>query len=260
MTDAELLCTVETTGDRRRTSGATLRVSLNRKVRLAPGERISLRQTLDIGTIRAGMIGTPQMDHQVSVSAILAPVMTSDQQGQPMWRAGLGGMELGPVRFRRRALGVNRETLDKIIGVVRSGAAPDRIRAVELLAMLLAEQQHLAAGRLKYNAARLNTDTLQNAILDRLGDPDWSVRVRVVEGLRWFLLDQAATQQAMRLLNDAHWLVRGLALRMLTDHYAEKFASVLQRHAENDPDPWVRRLAAALRERTLNKTAATQPE
>ncbi len=260
MTDAELLCTVETTGDRRRTSGATLRVSLNRKVRLAPGESVSLRQTLDIGTIRAGMIGTPQMDHQVSVSAILAPVMTSDPQGQPAWRAGPGGLEFGPVRFRRRALGVNRQTLDKIIGAARSGAIPDRIRAAELLAMLLAEQQHLAAGRLNYHATRLDIGNLQSAVLDRLGDPDWSVRARVAEALRWFVLDSAGTQRAMGLLSDEHWLVRGVALRMLTDHYADKFGPVLQRHADSDPDPWVRRLAAALRERTLNKTAATQPE
>ncbi len=260
MTDAELLCTIETTGDRRRSSGATLRISLNRKTRLAPGETISQRQTLDIGTIRAGMIGTPQMDHQVSVSAILAPVLTGYEQGQPVWKAGLGGLDIGPIRFRRRALGVNRQTLDKIIGVARSGTAPDRIRAAELLAMLLAEQQHLAAGRLNYNATRLDVGNLQSAVLDRLSDPDWSVRARVAESLRWFVLDSTGTQKAMGLLNDEHWLVRGLALRMLTDHYADKFAPVLQRQAESDPDPWVRQLAAALRKRTLNKTAATQPE
>ncbi|NLX14549.1 MAG: hypothetical protein GXY44_12980 [Phycisphaerales bacterium] len=253
MTDADLLCIVETVGDRRRTSGASLRISLNRKIRLAPGETIVHRQTIDIGTIRAGMIGTPRMDHQVSVAAVLSPIATGYENGWAVWKAGLGGLELAPIRFRRRALGASRQALDTVLGVVRSGSVADRIRAAEILAMLLAEQQHLAAGRLNYKAARLDMPALQSAILGALRDREWSVRARVTESLRWFVLDEAGTRQAMELLNDEHWLVRGLAMRMLTDHFADKFLPVLERYAESDSDPWCREFAAALHKRTLEK-------
>jgi len=53
-------------------------------------------------------------------------------------------------------------------------------------------------------------------------------------------------QGAMKLINDQHWLVRGLARRMLVEQFAAKFESVLEGSAASDPDPWVRRFSKAL--------------
>jgi HEAT repeat protein len=60
------------------------------------------------------------------------------------------------------------------------------------------------------------------------------------------VLDQAGRAVGAKLLRDEHWLVRGLALRMLADQYRERVGNVLERYAKDDPEQWVRRMAAAL--------------
>jgi hypothetical protein len=74
--------------------------------------------------------------------------------------------------------------------------------------------------------------------------------------MRWFVLDRAATQTATGLLNDGHWLVRGLALRLLADQHREKSLPMLKQVAQSDSEEWVRRMAQALAERLA---PATQP-
>jgi len=246
MVEPELFCLVKTRGDRSRSSGPTVRISLQRRLKLAPGESLTLTQTLDIGAIRSGMIGTPQVSHEVEVSAIVNPVVELGPDDREVWGPGVGGLRARPVRFRRVPFVVKAEEVRALLARSRAPETDDRIVGMEVLAMLLAEHQHLAAGRLRYAARPIDPAAVQAAVLARADDPDWRVRARLAECLRWFVLDQAAMQTVARLLNDPHWLVRGLARRILADQPGRKFESVLKTSARSNPDDWVRRLSEAL--------------
>ena len=245
MIESELLCLVKTFGDRRRSSGRSLRTQVNRRLQLQPGEVLEIPQTLKIGPIRAGMIGTPQMSHEVEVSALLNPVMRQGGQADD-WQPGVGGLKAGPVKFRRLPFVASRVEMGRLLGRSQSENVTDRIEATQLLAMLLGEQQHLAAGRLQYSAQPIDVPMVRTALIARASDTDWRVRARLAEAMRWFVVDSVAMQGAMKLINDQHWLVRGLARRMLVEQFAAKFESVLEGSAASDPDPWVRRFSKAL--------------
>jgi hypothetical protein len=236
-------------------------LSLQRRLRLAPGESTEVTTTLDIGPIRASMIGTPQVMQQVDVAGVLSPVGLELLDGREAWVPAIGGLMAPALRFRRAAFSATPEHVQALVGRSQSARVEDRIAGMELLAMLLAERQHLDAGRLRYSAQPIDAAQVQNAILARTADADWLVRARLTECLRWFLLDAQATQAATGLLGDEHWLVRGLALRMLADQHREKFLPVLTRTVGSDPDEWVRTMAATLAERMAPATqpATTQP-
>ncbi len=252
----DVLCEVTTRGDRVRTSGPTIRIPLNRQLRLMPGESIVLVQTLDVGPIRSSMIGTPQITHEVEVAAVLSPISWMSEDGRETWTPGIGGLMADPLQFRRSAFVPTPEALGSLINQSRSGDISARIAAVELLAMLLAEHQHLAARRLQYRIrpVSINATTVQAAVLARAGDPDWQVRARLAECMRWFVLDKSANKVAGRLLQDPHWLVRGLTLRMLADQHQAKVRNVLESYARTDPAKWVRRLSTALLARMPQST------
>lgn len=260
MITPDLLCSITTRGDRERTSGPTLQFSLYRRLRLAPGETIEDTWMLNLGAIRASMIGTPQVTHRVEVAGVLSPVRLELEDGREAWVPAIGGLTAPPLRFERVAFEATRERVRAVIQQSQSGNVQERIAAMELLAMLLAEHQHLAAGRLRYSAYPIDAAAVEAAILARAADPDWRVRARLAETMRWFGLTTPATQTATRLLTDSHWLVRGLAIRMLADQHREKARPVLERTAENDADEWVRSLAAALLQRMMPTTQPGEVE
>lgn len=248
----ELICTLNSEGDQPRSSGAVIRISLYQHTRLAVGQSIELRQTVDIGSIRSAMIGTPQQIQKITLSAILSPIFIENEEGRLIARPAVGGLETPAVHFTRRALSAEGDRIDRIGQLVRSHDIDNQIRGCEWLAMLIAEGQHLAAGRLKYQATRVDRVALQDLFLNALHAPPWQVRTRGAEALRWFGLDAQATQAALGLLDDKHWLVRGLALRALADHHRNKFLPVLKRYAAGDDDAWVRELASAMHRRINN--------
>ena len=257
----ELLCSITTRGDQERTSGPSIRLSLQLKLRLVPGESIETTTTLDVGPIRASMIGTPQVTQQVEVAGVLSPVRLVLLDGREAWVPAIGGMAAPTLRFKRTGFTATPAHVQAVIARSQAANPQDRILGMELAAMLLAERQHLDAGRLRYTAERVDPAMLQTAVLARAADPDWQVRARLTECMRWFLLDATATQAATQLLSDENWLVRGLALRMLADQHREKFLPVLRRVAQSDGDEWVRGMAAALAERLAPTTqpAETRP-
>jgi tetratricopeptide (TPR) repeat protein len=256
----EMLCSIATHGDRDRTSGPSQRILLNRVLQIPPGGKIATTQNLLIGPIRASMIGTPQVTQEVEVSGLLNPIRLVTTDGREVWAPGVGGLLATPLRFRRTAFIAGPDDVQRLIGESSSGGAEARIEATQMLAMLFAEHQHLAAGRLSYSTRRINAAAVEAAVLARTSDGDWQVRARLAEFMRWFILDRTASQASTKLLGDANWLVRGLTIRMLADQFTAKPDSIrpaLTKYSTGDPDEWVRALAAALLAR--GKTTATAP-
>lgn len=246
MVAPDVLCTIETRGDRHRSTGPTLHFPLHGPGRLMPGESIDIRRTLNIGSMQASMIGTPQITHEVRVNAILSPRPVLSEEGEESWIPAVGGVSAEPLQFRRAGMQALPAKVREVVAQSRQGESADRVTATERLAMWLAEDQHLQARRLQYAVPRIDAPMVESAFLARARDGSWHVRARVAECMRWFVLSRQATQTASTLLADEHWLVRGLTLRMLADHHGEKFRPVLKRYAEADPDEWVQRMARAL--------------
>ncbi len=261
MVSPDLLCRIESRGDRMRTCVPPVRIGLGERPQLLPGDALKVIETLDIGSLRPAMIATAQVTHEVEVTAVLNPLYLSSEDGRERLVPGIGGMSVGSVRLRRAGLNAGEDTVRGLIARAQSGRPEERAEAMERLAMLLAESQHLAAGRLRYSARPVDAGAIQSAVLSRSEDADWQVRARLCECLRWFSLDDAASRTAIGLAGDAHWLVRGLALRSLADHHRDRFDAVrpiLERCAAKDEDAWVRRMARALLDRAA-ASAATRP-
>ncbi|MCL2330874.1 MAG: HEAT repeat domain-containing protein, partial [Phycisphaerae bacterium] len=254
----DLLISVDTIGDRPRSLGPTIHLLFRTVAELKPGQTVEASETVDLGAVRAGMIGTPQTTQDVTINAVLSPVRAMTQQGQDVWIPGLGGLKAEPLRFRRVPFIPSNDNLAQLNQRLQSNDPAERIAAVKIYSMLLAEAQHIAAGRLKYAARPINVPTAQSTVLSRIDDPDWQVRANLAECLRWFELTPEVTDTALRMLNDQHWLVRGLTLRALADHHGAKFQSVLVKASQSDPDEWVRRLATALNVRIVNAAATQQ--
>lgn len=253
----DILCTIEAQGDLKRTSGPTIRIPLNVRLRLLPGESMETSQTIDIGPIQSSMLATPQVTHNVKVLAILSPSQVVDSEGREVWTPGIGGVAAEPLAFPRRGLRISENEVRTLLAKSRSQLVDDRLVVTELLAMLLAEHQHLTAKRLNYQARPIDPAVVQAAILARIRDQDWRVRARVAEMMRWFVLDRTAAGSAAALLSDEHWLVRGLAMRMLADHLGERVQPLLLRAAESDPDEWARDMSRILLDRLKSRAGTT---
>lgn len=259
MLEPDLLCLVTLRGDRER--GETISVPLDRLVQLAPGQSFTITRTLDVGRVRAGLIGTPQVSYDVTVEALVNPIAYSTSPDEPpQWQPGIGGIKIKPLRLRREPFKVDRDSIRGLLTQVKAPSAGTRITAMEILASLLAESQHLAAGRLRYAAQPIDPAVVQAAVLAQAADQDWQVRARLAECMRWFVLDSAATQQAVKLLNDPHWLVRGLAMRAMAEHQGTRSQSVLQVVSKQDPDEWVRNLSKTLLARLTAAAASVQTQ
>lgn len=256
MVSPDLLVSVTTDGDTVRSTGPTLRFSFNRTPQLLPGESVQITHTIDLGAIRSGIIGTPQIAHNVTVGAVLSPVTMVSAEGQELVAPDVGGLLAEPLKFRRVAFVPIDSKMRELVAGIRSADPFARIRSTEVFAMLLAEHQHLQARRLQYAARPIDAAIVQSAVLSMAGDPDWYVRARLAEVVRWIALDKTATQAATNMLSDPHWLVRGLAMRALADHQGAAFQPILAHAAKADPDPWVCRLTAALNERITAAAAA----
>jgi hypothetical protein len=258
MVSPNVLCRIEAGNKYRSFLESDVQLSFDRQLQLRPGEKIEVKQTIDIGAVRATMIGTPQVNYRVTVNAILNPVAIVDTDGKTSWKPDVGGVVAKPVSFRRTPFTPSPEGLAALIARSRDGQVDERIAATELLAMLLAERQHLASKRLRYDARRIDAPAVQQVLLARGQDPDWRVRARLAEAMRWFVLDSEANRVAARLLGDSHWLVRGLSMRMLVDHHGWKIEEkVLKPFAERDQDPWVRRMGHTLLRRLQSRGRPT---
>lgn len=258
MVAPNVLCRVEAGNKYRSFLKTDVQLSLDRRLRLKPGEKIEITQTVDIGSVRATMIGTPQVNYRITVSAMLNPMADVDERGNVSWGLGVGGVTAKTVTFNRSAFVPDAASMKALFARSRSSNVNERWAATEMLAMLLAEHQHLQARRLKYDARPIDTTAVQQALLARGQDDDWRVRARLAEAMRWFVLDKTANNAAARLLSDPHWLVRGLAMRMLADHHAGKIETkVLRPFAERDADPWVRRMGRTLLQRLQTRRRPT---
>jgi len=220
-------------------------VWLNRRPILEPGEAISVVQSIDIGPLRLASRRTPQREYRIAFSAVLGP--TPGQQGQ--WNCGIGCVPAEPIEVVRPKLAATPQRLDELIAAAAADQPQQRCRSVDTLAALLAEAQLLADDKLDYPAIPVDALAVRSALLAKFDDQSWLVRAHVLDALTLCRLDDEMITSASPTLSDQHWLVRLMAVRLFAEAQGPKFAPVLDRLAQTDPDQLVRQLADSYRRR-----------
>jgi tetratricopeptide (TPR) repeat protein len=252
----------KSTGDRERNFEDLVRIMVDRRQWLSPGESIVITQTIDIGPLRSALIGTPQVTQTIDIAPLLNATYVPEQQ---TWSPGfLRPFAANPAHIVRKGASPDDPGptgLQETLKAARTGTVPRRAEALDRLMMWLAEQEHLRAGRLNYDARPVDTEALRAAVQERFNDPAWEVRAHLAEALRWVTLDKDFARLASGMLSDSNGLVRMLTVRLFADHQKAQFDKVAAYFAQSDPDPLVRAVATAVRQRwaAATRPATTQP-
>ncbi len=216
-----------------------LPLSLALKPVLAPGESITLTQTLDTGPAFALARSTPQRELSLSFSFLLDPVV--GRTGE--WVSALRGFPPVVVQVQRVAVDGSRTGIPSLVRLLRGGGEAERIKAVRTLAALIAEREAMRKAPPGYFLHRVDDLSLRKLILSALADRAPVVRAAALDSLRALELGSRMLAEVAPLLSDANWLVRLEALDMLAETQGESFRPVLERASASDPDELVRRLA-----------------
>ena len=147
------------------------------------------------------------------------------------------------VQVQRVAADASRTGIAALADILRKGAEADRIRAVRTLAGLIAERQAMRKTPPGYFLHRVDELKLRRLLLSALDDPTPVVRTVVLDSLRLVELSPRMLEEVAPVLSDANWLVRLVALDMLSESQGASFRPVLKRMSAADPDELVRRLA-----------------
>ena len=206
---------------------------------LAPGESITVTQTLDTGPAFALARSTPQRELSLSLSFLLDPVV--GRTGE--WGSALRGFPPVVVRMQRVAADGSRTGIPSLVRLLREGSEAERIKAVRTLGALIAEREAMRKAPPGYFLHRVDDLRLRKLILWALADPAPVVRAAALDSLRVLELGSRMLAEIAPLLSDANWLVRLEALDMLAETQGESLRPVLERTSASDPDELVRRLA-----------------
>lgn len=239
MVNPTVVLSFEVAGDRQRAFPGLFLLSLDRVRVLQPGESVRLRQTLNIGPLRRLSRLAPQQLLRISVSAILDPQQLPDGS----WAPSPTGQRLPAVAFNR--LPVRAAEVPALIDAARSADAPERFRALEVLADLLGESQRAAMKRLSYEPESVPDRQIADLLAAALQSEDAQERARALDALMVVGLEQGTLDAARRCLKNKHWLVRLMAVRLLAEREGPAFsrsASILSRE---DADDLVRDACAA---------------
>jgi hypothetical protein len=243
-------------GDKARQYDALFTVSLDRVGVLAPGERVAVRRTVDIGPLRRVVRRTPQQLQRVSVVAILDP----QQDGAGVWKPSVSGQQLRLASMNRMPTRTTREVWHALFSALAGDSRAARFRALDETASLLAESQYVRMGRLSYSPEPIPTDRIHQLLIDALGSESWENRVRTLEAVQIVGLDQELLDAVYACLDHEHWLVRLMAVRLLGERLGEKFAERARLILSNDSDELVRDLARSVTERyTVASGAPADP-
>ncbi len=243
MSNPMFLVAVRTEGDKVRDYTPRMTVSVDARRVLLPGQRVTLRRTLDVGPWRAAARQTPQQLQRVVLRVIYDPVQRADGS----WAAAPSGQVLDPIAFNRLPLDPTPELWHAVFADLRDPDPLRRFAAIELLAEALGEAQRARLGRLNYRTQPVPEKQIHAALLAALRADDWRLRVTTLEGLTICGLDRALFDAAQNCLQHDQPAVRLMALRVL-GRAGKRMTTLFERVRRDDPDDNVRRMAQAFLE------------
>lgn len=210
---------------------------------VAAGEYTSIPLDLMTGRLRKLLLSFPQASVDVEFIVYLDPVI------EPSGRVNNAIKDLPPVRstVKRHGVALTRDYLMQRLDALARGQEGQKIRAAELFAGLLIEQDYMAVAGPAYRYIRVDRPILADAVKRCLVDENWKVRIETMEALTLAgKVDYELTRVLSSNLNDDRWPVRMMAMVLLSKVQGKEFAQVLSWAAEYDSEDLVRRMAVAL--------------
>lgn len=211
MVNPAFLLSFKIDGDRPREWPQLLTVTLDQRRVLAPGEKLQLQRTLDVGPLRRHSRMSPQQLLRIQLDAIFDPM----QSGDGAWTTSPTGRRLSTVYFNRLPANVSREGINATFAAVAGPAPGAQFDAVELLSQLLGESQRAALGKLKYSPEAIPAERALHALRAALTSENWELRTRALEGLQIAGLDAQTLRLVAVCAKHEHWLVRLFAARLI---------------------------------------------
>ncbi len=230
------------------TADAYLTVSLMRRSVLLPGEAISVREPLALGSLHAFLESEPQRDITLEFSFVFDPVLDA----RNVWTSRLPGIQTEPARITRRGVDATPPGLKSWHAELKSGTEVQRCRAVQVLAALLGERHRADAAGIDYTVRAIDVAEVRGALFAALDDPSPLVRAAATDALVLVPLDDTIVGAVAPRLSDGNFLVRMMAVDLLANAQGPVFAPVLDRLARDDADSLVRELC-----RLYNAVSAT---
>ncbi len=207
---------------------------LNRRPMLSPGDAIEVTQAVDLGPVRARLLGTASRTAAIEIRALLDPLWTG--QG---YTAGRGSVNATPLRATRTGLPRDLAGMRNLVKRAESGEIEERGLAIDALGGLLAEAEQPGADPLAEAPA------IRQRLARLLRDSDWFVRARAIEALRWSRPTPETVSAVAPCVQDSHPVVRMMAVRFFAEHQGDGFQKVLSALAESDEEYAVRLLASS---------------
>jgi len=210
---------------------------------IAPGDYTSVPLDLMTGALRKLLLSFPQASLEIEFTVYLDPVI------DPAGRLVNALTEVPPVRtlIKRQGVNLTRDYLMQRLDALARGQEGQKIRAAELFAGLLIENDHMVSAGPVYKYIRVERPILVDAVKRCLADDNWKVRIETMEALTLAAgLDYELTRVMSSNLNDQRWPVRMMAMYLLTKLQNDQFAQVLDWAAQHDAEGLVRQLAIEL--------------
>lgn len=235
MVNPTFLLSFRIDGDRPRAWQHLMTVSLDRRRALAPGEKLRLRRTLNVGPLRRHSRMSPQQLLRIQMDVIFDP--QKNETGE--WMPSPTGRNLRTLYFNRLPANVSREGLNALFASLAGASDPARWEAIEVIADLLSEHQRAGLGQLKYTPEPVPAERLLHAVQAALTSDAWETRARMLEALQIAGLDVQTLRLVNGCLKHENWVVRLHAARLLSRNGLAARETLLNA-AGDEPDELVR--------------------
>lgn len=207
-------------------------------------KHISIPLRLTTGILRRLFIAYPQASLDIEFTIYFDPVVTAT--GQVINRID----KLKPLKAKvtRPGIKMTRKSLLLNLDILSGGQYKQKIRAGQLFAGLMLEQDIQKKISLPYRVIKVDRELLASSVKRSLADENWTVGVQTMATLMDFTppLDYDIINGLSSKLNDPKWPVRLLAVYLLNRTQGENFKSVLNWTGQNETDEIVRQMVIAL--------------
>jgi len=210
---------------------------------VGPGKSILIPLRLVTAELRRILISYPQASLNIEFTGFIDPVA----DGQKVSNR-LADIEPAKVAVERPGIKLTGKYLQNRFSSLSKGQQGQRIKAAELFAGLLTEQNAMANREplYKFTYADWMPAMLKSALLQSIADSNWVVKVHTMAAMLSVPLDYEMINAVAQNLNDTHWPVRLMAIYLLDKNQQSNFGKVLDWSAKYDTSRLVRDMAIAL--------------
>jgi len=207
-------------------------------------KQIDIPLPLTTGMLRRLLIAYPQASLNIEFTIYFDPIVTAT--GSIINR--IETLEPLKAKFTRPGVDLTRRFLVRNMEMLAKGQFKQKIRAGQLFAGLILEQDIQNKIELPYQAVKADRDLLVSSVKRNLTDENWSVSVQTMSMLMNFTppFDFDIINGVSGNLNSPHWPVRLLAIYFLDRAQGENFKSVLDWTGKNETNEIVRQMVTAL--------------